>query len=90
MNNDDDYKLQGYQDDLTIDDNSTDPLMDEMGDDPTEELGVPADKFKDELDKTLADDSEFDAEDDDIDMHDDEREFIEDLDSDEEDDDDRY
>ena len=90
MNNDDDYQLQSYQDDLTTDDNYTDPLMDEMGDDPTEELGVPADKFKDELDTTLTDDDGFGAEDDDVDIHDDEREFIEDLDSDEEDDDDRY
>lgn len=80
MNNDDDYQLQSYQDDLTTDDNYTDPLMDEMGDDPVTELGVPADEFKNELDKTLADDDDIDDEDDEIDVHDDEREFIEDLD----------
>lgn len=49
--NDDDIQLQSYQDDLTTDDNATDPVMEEEGDDPTEELGVPPEEFKDELDK---------------------------------------
>lgn len=48
---DDDIHLQSYQDDLTTDDNSTDPVMDEENDDPTKELGVPADEFGGELDK---------------------------------------
>lgn len=48
---DDDIQLQSYQDDLTTDDNASDPVMDEEGDDPTKELGIPADEFKDELDK---------------------------------------
>lgn len=86
MNNDDDYQLQSYQDDLVVDDDSTDPLMDELGDDPVDELGVPGDEFKAELDKTLADEDNIDDDDNDIDVHDDEREFIEDLDNE----DDRY
>ena len=49
--NDDDIKLKSFQDDLATDDNVTDPVMDETGDDPTKELGVPVDEFKDELDK---------------------------------------
>lgn len=48
---DDDIKLHGYQDDLDADDNATDPLMSEEGDDVSEELGVPADELGDELDK---------------------------------------
>lgn len=51
MNDDNDIQLQSYQDDLTTDDNATDPLMEEENDDPTEELGIPPSEFKDELDK---------------------------------------
>ena len=51
MQDDDDIQLQGYQDDLTTDDNATDPIMDEENDDPTEELGIPPEEFKEELDK---------------------------------------
>jgi hypothetical protein len=60
-----------YQDDLDTDDNKSDPIMDEETDDPTEELGVPVDEFKDELDKYDFDDSGND---------DDMREAIEDRD----------
>lgn len=73
--NDDNFQLQSFQDDLATDDNATDPLMDEMGEDPTKELGIPASEFKDELDKK---DSGLDDEITD----DDEREFVEDMDED--------
>ncbi len=50
MNDDDDIQLKSYQDDL--DENSTpDPFMEEEGEDPSEELGIPPDELKDELDK---------------------------------------
>jgi len=75
---DDDYQPQTYQDDLNADDSTTDPLMDETGDDPTEDFGVPPHEFREELDKEY--DEEDEPDDDDIDIHDDEREFIEDLD----------
>lgn len=74
----DDIQLQSYQDDLTTDDSATDPLMDEMTDDPTEELGIPPEKFAEELNKLYDDEDEPD--DKDIDVHDDEREYLEDLD----------
>lgn len=59
MNNNDDYQLQGYQDDLTTDENATDPLMEEENDDPTKELGIPADEFRDELDKEEDEDENY-------------------------------
>jgi hypothetical protein len=49
MNNDD-IQLQSYQDDLANDDTS-DPLMAEMGEDPAAELGIPPEELKEELDK---------------------------------------
>lgn len=72
------FQPQNYQDDLTTDDDVTDPIMDELGDDPTKELGVPADKFAEELDKEYDDEDE--PRDNNVDVHDDEREFIEDID----------
>lgn len=75
---DDDYQPQTYQDDLATDDNAIDPVMAEEGDDPSVELGVPANELRDELDKEYDDEDEPD--DDDIDIHDDQREYIEDLD----------
>lgn len=75
---DDDYQPQSYQDDLATDDNAIDPLMAEESEDATEELGVPADRFAEELNKELDDEDEPD--DDDIDIHDDERENVEDQD----------
>lgn len=77
---DDDYQPQSYQDDLTTDDNATDPLMEEEGEDPSEELGVPPEELRNELDKEFDDEDEPD--DNDIDVHDDERENIEDADTD--------
>lgn len=74
MNNDD-IDLHTYQDDLTTDDNVTDPIMSEENDDPTEELGVPAEEFKAELDKQ---DFEYSSRD----IDDDEREYFEDIDED--------
>jgi hypothetical protein len=50
--NPDDIALHNYQDDLDTDGNIRDPIMDEEPDDPTEELGVDKQEFKDELDKT--------------------------------------
>jgi hypothetical protein len=77
--NDDDIQLRSYQDDLTTDDNATDPIMDEQSDDPTKELGVPAGEFKDELDKEDFGDH-LNEGDDDL------RENMEDLDEDDDDD----
>lgn len=79
---DDDYQPQGYQDDLVTDDNVTDPVMQENGDDPSIELGVPAGELRDELDKEYDDEDEPD--DDNVDVHDDERQYIEDADEDDE------
>lgn len=47
----DDIKLHTYQDDLDGDDSMTDPIMEEIGQDPSVELGVPADELRAELDK---------------------------------------
>lgn len=51
MRNEEDFELHSYQDDLDTDDNATDPLMSEQGDDISRELGVPSDELADELDK---------------------------------------
>ena len=73
----DDYQLQQPQDDLTTDDNVVDPIMIEENDDPTEELGIPAEPFKARLDEEIGDeDEDFDSED--VDIEDDEREAVED------------
>lgn len=40
-----------YQDDLDYRNDDTDPIIMEENDDPTKELGVPAQELKDELDK---------------------------------------
>ncbi len=40
-----------YQDDFDTGDNRTDPIIDEETDDPTVALQIPANEFKDELDK---------------------------------------
>ncbi len=77
---DDDFKLQSYQDDLTTDDDATDPVMEEEGEDPSEELGVPPEELRKELDKEFDDEDEIN--DDNVDVHDDERESVEDADED--------
>ncbi len=59
---DDDLQLQNYQDDLDTKSSIRDPIMDEVSDDPTEELGVDPKEFKRELD--LYDVDEVDHEDD--------------------------
>lgn len=79
MNNDDDINLHNYQDDLTTDDNVTDPIMSEENDDPTKELGIPVEEFKAELDKEDFGNGNSD------DANDDEREYFEDLDEDNDD-----
>jgi hypothetical protein len=61
-----------YQDDLDTDDAISDPIMSEETDDPTEELQVPPDELKEELDKYDVDNEGAEA--------DDRREAIEDLD----------
>ena len=81
MQDDDKYNdmpLQSFQDDLNTDDNTPDPLMAELTDDPTEALDVPPERLAEELGKLHDDEDE--ADDDDIDIHDDEREYLEDLD----------
>lgn len=77
MNDDDDIKLQSYQDDLTTDDNATDPVMDEENDNPADELGIPEEEYKDELDKEVGDEEE-DQNSKDVDVQDDRREYVED------------
>jgi hypothetical protein len=84
MNNDD-FQLRSFQDDLATDDNATDPIMDESGDDPTEELGIPASEFKSELDKEITDEDNDGIPRRDFDILDDQRENIEDLDDDSDD-----
>lgn len=49
MNDNDDLQLQSYQDDLNTDDNATDPIMEEEGENPAEEIGIPQEEFADEL-----------------------------------------
>ncbi|HUO61912.1 MAG TPA: hypothetical protein VMT96_00470 [Candidatus Bathyarchaeia archaeon] len=77
---DDDFQLRSYQDDLVTDDNATDPLMDEVSEDPADELGIPRDEFKQELDKAEIDELDDEEYGDDIDIRDDEREYFQDLD----------
>ncbi|MDB5165911.1 MAG: hypothetical protein JWM00_801 [Candidatus Saccharibacteria bacterium] len=67
-----DLQLHGYQDDIDASDTATDPVMDERDDDPVKAFGVPARKFKEELDKIDLDDEDSE----------DARERIEDLDED--------
>jgi hypothetical protein len=79
---DDDYQPQSYQDDLTTDDNVADPVMREVGEDMAEEIGVPADKLRDELKKLVSDDLPADAQRGDQAEHDDYGSLIEDEDDD--------
>lgn len=76
----DDITLQSPQDDLNTDDNSTDPIREELGEDPAAELGIPPEELKKELDKQVVDDGNENLADDDVDVHDDQRENMEDLD----------
>lgn len=82
MNDDDDIQLQSYQDDLTTDDNATDPVMEEEGEDPSEELGVPPEELKAELDKNEIDGLPEDALDEDDQEREDREAYLEDLDED--------
>lgn len=52
-----------YQDDLDYRDDAVDPISNEITDDPTEELGVPPEEFKAEMDKIALDDWGHDDED---------------------------
>ena len=61
-----------YQDDLDYKDSDTDPVIEELTDNPAEEFGIPESEYKQELDKYAGDGDE--PEDDDM------REAIEDLD----------
>lgn len=73
---DDDYQPQTYQDDLNTDDSATDPLMEEEGENPAEEIGIPQEEFADELNKEdFGDHNESDE-------NDDRREYVEDLEED--------
>lgn len=49
--NDPDYTVRSYQDGVNENDDTTDPLMNELNDDPVELLGVPAKELRAELDK---------------------------------------
>lgn len=70
----DDYIPHTYQDDLDNEDTQVDPLMAEENEDIAKELGIPPEELEEELRK-------IDTENDD----DDNREFIEDLDEDQDD-----
>lgn len=52
-----------YQDDLNYANDAVDSFSDEATDDPTEELRVPPEEFKEEMDKLALDDREDDNED---------------------------
>ena len=84
MATDDDFQLQSYQDDLTTDDNASDPLMDKTGEDPAKIFGIPSRRFKEELDKEEADDFDDNEYPEDVDIRDDQRAYIESLDEDDE------
>jgi hypothetical protein len=75
--NSDDITIHTPQDDLTTDDNARDYITEELTDDPTEELGVNPNEFRDELNKYVDDGNDLDNED--------RREDIEDIDGDEQD-----
>lgn len=82
---DDDYQPQTYQDDLSTDDNATDPVMSEEGENPAEEIGIPEDEFKDGIDGGVIDDEgivDQYRDSDDVDEKDDIRERTEDMDED--------
>jgi exonuclease I len=74
---DDDYTPQNYQDEIDTDDNLNDRITQELTDDPTKELGVNPNEFRDELNKYVDEGNDTDNED--------RREEIEDIDGDEED-----
>ena len=61
-----------YEDDLNNDNDAVDPFMDEATDDPTEDLGIPPEEYREEMDKIALDDLEYD--------HEDTRETLEDRD----------
>jgi hypothetical protein len=61
-----------YEDDLDNDNDAVDPFSNEATDDPTEELGVSPEEYKDEMDKIALDELEHD--------HEDSREALEDAD----------
>lgn len=74
--NDDDIQLQSYQDDLNADDNATDPVMSEEGEDPAKEIGIPRSEFTEGLnEEDFGDHNETDT-------NDDWRERVEDLEED--------
>lgn len=70
-----DYIPQNYQDEIDTDDNVNDHVTEELTDDPTKELGVNPNEFRDELNKYVDDGNDNDNED--------RREDIEDIDGDE-------
>lgn len=47
-----------YQDDLDYEDTATDPIAEELTDSPAEELGIPEDEYRDELNKYADDGTE--------------------------------
>ena len=65
----DDITLRGYQDDLDTSDTMADQATHDVTDDPVETFGIPADEYKNELDKLDVDEDS-----------DDQREDIEDRD----------
>jgi hypothetical protein len=46
-----------YQDDLDYKDSAVDPIINEETDDPADELGIPEDEYRDELNKYVDDDT---------------------------------
>ena len=75
------YRVTSYQDDVDTDPEKSDPLMNELNDDPVDLLGVPAEELRSELDKRDTDIVDGDN----PDGSDDNREAIEDMDDDDDD-----
>lgn len=71
-----DYIVRSYQDGVDVDQNKSDPLMNELNDDPVEMFGVPANELREELDKRDTDVVDADDPEDSDDM----REEMESLD----------
>jgi len=80
VNTKDDIRLQNYQDDFDTSDDMSDPMMDELEDDPVKGFGVPVEEFKRELDDLAIDEELLPGNEDK--NFEDARERIEDLDED--------
>lgn len=76
--NNDDYQVRNYQDDLDDDAKKRDKVTEDLTDDPTKELGVNPRELREEEAHYAFEDGEQDQSDDDEDSADDRREEFED------------